>query len=201
VSKQASFDVPHVTSHGPSGPVAGCFFFWQREVLPQLLLLEVLGKKLAERMMDNGKGTGTMERACVVGGTIGGTARPASKIFSRAGDDLIVQLVDACNGGKKRWTKIALDFNELQHGLLGNRTGKQIHDRYRFVLDPAIDHAPMRGAERDLILQHFEDGVTSPTVIAKHLPGRTRIFVYNHLKPLKNRAGANAAAGGSRSTS
>jgi hypothetical protein len=67
--------------------------------------LQVAGKKLAETMCDNGKGTGTMERACVVGGQ----ARPASKIFSRAGDDLIVQLVDACNGGKIRWTKIALD--------------------------------------------------------------------------------------------
>ena len=28
--------------------------------------LQVLGKELAERMIDNGKGTGTMERACVV---------------------------------------------------------------------------------------------------------------------------------------
>jgi hypothetical protein len=59
----------------------------------------------------------------------------------------------------------------------------------------------MRGAERELIRQHFEDGVTSASAIAKHLRGRTCAFVDNHLRSLKKLAGANAAAGGSRSTS
>jgi hypothetical protein len=59
----------------------------------------------------------------------------------------------------------------------------------------------MRGAESDLIRQHFEDGVTSGTVIAKHLRGRTRVFVASHLRSFKKLAGANAAAGGSCSTS
>jgi hypothetical protein len=37
-----------------------------------------------------------------------------SRTFSDTADATIVQLVDACNGGKKRWTKIALEFVQIQ---------------------------------------------------------------------------------------
>jgi hypothetical protein len=43
----------------------------------------------------------------------------------------------------------------------------------------------MRGPERDLIMRHYEAGATSGSEIAKHLPGRARRFVSNHIRALK----------------
>jgi hypothetical protein len=64
-------------------------------------------------------------------------------------------------------------------------TASQICTRYTLVLDPAIDHTPVRGPERDLIMRHFEAGATSGSGIARHLSRRTRRFVSNHIRALK----------------
>jgi hypothetical protein len=82
--------------------------------------LGVRAKTMAETRIDNGQGTGTMERQCVVSDTIGGRARPLSKVFTLAEDDLIVKLVLQYTGPASQMWKYA--FTGVPQEMEANAT-------------------------------------------------------------------------------
>ena len=90
------------------------------------------------------------------------------KCFSNDEDLAIIKLV-SIHG--QNWKEIS--------ACLGNRTGKQIRDRYINHLDPSINHAQWTESEDEFLISTYNELGPLWTLISEKLPGRPENMIKN----------------------
>ena len=96
-------------------------------------------------------------------------ARQTERNLWRASED--AQVIDLINQYGQRWTKIAQ--------IIGDRTGKQVRDRYRNYLKTDINNKRFTNKEDQLLLKLHQELGSKWCQIAQHMPGRTECQVKN----------------------
>ena len=96
-------------------------------------------------------------------------AKRAKRNHWRASED--AQVIDLINQYGQRWTKIA--------EIIGDRTGKQVRDRYRNYLKTDINNERFTKSEDRLLLKLNQEFGGKWCQIAQHMPGRTECQVKN----------------------
>jgi hypothetical protein len=102
--------------------------------------------------------------------------------FSKEEDNLIIKLVQD-NEFK--------DTNKLKK-LFPNRRIKQIRERYKFYLNPNLNHSSFTFEEDDLLISSYSKFKGKWSLMTKLFPGRTEISLkYRHRKLIKDKTKEN----------
>ena len=110
---------------------------------------------------------------------------PTKRHFSYAEDCLVRRLVEELGTGQ--WQAIAKQ--------LENRTARQVRDRWRYYLDPALVHKEWTIQDDKLLISLIQTIGKQWSQLVKFFPGRTDVNLKNHWNKLQRRAKKISANG------
>jgi hypothetical protein len=104
------------------------------------------------------------------------------KSWTHEEDEILKQIIE--NNGPKHWSAIAVELNELAHGGLPLRKGKQCRERWLGHLNPSIQKREWSEYE-DVVLVTKQAMLGNKwSEISKFLPGRTENQIKNRWRRL-----------------